>query len=147
MLFVNKNISLQEGEQMSPPEKRTRNPEVIISPQFAKAATVKIKEMKTNPRKLSAKLEMQYDTLRKICKGVGFPHQDNLELICNELGLDIDKMNEIINQDRLISKGGLPFEMLDPFLIDINEIFVSLPRKDKKAILDEVKRLHAIHNG
>jgi hypothetical protein len=72
---------------------------------FSIVAQQRLREMTTNPRRLSAKIGHAYDHVRKVCNGEVFPGPKLLGDICKALRLDPEEMNKLISQDRVVDKG------------------------------------------
>jgi hypothetical protein len=77
----------------------------IKAPKLALRLQQKLRETDSNPRRLSQKLGMAYDHVRKIYNGDVFPGPNALRNICDQLGLDYEEMDRLVKADRAIDKG------------------------------------------
>jgi hypothetical protein len=93
--------------------------------------------------RLAAKVHMQYDTVRKACGGIAFAGPKVLPPICKELGLDLEQMRKIILEDKMAYKGFVRGDLgsIDRDLVHINETFSNLPNKDKKDVINYIRKL------
>lgn len=132
-------------------EPKVRKEEEIKAPLFAGECKKKLDELGTNMMQVAAKAEMQYDTIRKACKGVEFAGNKVLPVICDALGLDIEEMRKLIKYDKIIQLGGIHEDMLkeliDPYLMKISPVFEELSQHDKVRILKEIQRTHDEKRG
>lgn len=113
----------------------------LISESLGKAIQLRLHELGTNPRRLSAKIDKAYDHVRKVCNGEVFPGPSMLKLICSTLDLDYDEMLALVNLDKAVSKGWAPIEVTDedPLLIKVRRSWEYLTHAEKLEILDTVK--------
>lgn len=140
------HINPHEISEKDPTKKKAsskRNKEVVISPAFAAICTEKLRELKINPRMLSTKVGIAYDSIRRTCKGVSFAGPKLLSILCQELDLDQKEMEYVIHVDKVSNMGGIHMDnledLIDPDLLKINEIFVRMHASDRKEIIDDIK--------
>lgn len=86
--------------------------------QFATSLANKLQELDMTVMDLAVKLEMTYEHIRKMCKGVfapneiAFPTWDTLNRICKITGLNATEMQELIIADKMELKyGGIPAKL------------------------------------
>lgn len=105
------------------------------------AIQAKVKELGSNPRRVSTEIGYAYDHVRKIYNGEVFPGKKLLRKICNHLDLDYDEMWALMQLDKAADKGMIPMEYTDEdnALVKLRRHWKYLTDSDKQEILDVVK--------
>lgn len=119
--------------------KNTETTDKVISPTIAPILTAKLRELGTNPLRLSKKIDYSYDYTRKVCKGEAFPGMKPLKLICKELGLDFSALWEMVKTDQAVLKFGDSLMETDEILTEIKIYWDALSEKSRKEVLDLVR--------
>jgi len=100
----------------------------------------KVKEMGSNPRRLSAEIDYAYDHVRKVYNGSEFPGNTLLKKLCTYLKLDYEEMLSLVEADRAFDKGWLDLVLEeDPAVTDLKRFWPHLTTNDRAEILDLVK--------
>jgi predicted transcriptional regulator len=110
-----------------------------ISMGVGRALQQKLKELGSNPRKLSAEIGYAYDHVRKVCKGQVYPGERLIKTICEYLEMDADEMLTLVQADKALEKGWV--EILteeDPLITKIKRSWDYLTATEKKDIVKNV---------
>jgi hypothetical protein len=113
----------------------------LISPNLGLAIQARVKEMGTNPRRVSAEIEYAYDHVRKVYNGEVFPGKTLLKKICDYLKLNYDDMWAVMQIDKAAVKGMIPMEYTDEdsTLVKLRTYWKYLSKSDKQEVFDTVR--------
>lgn len=79
-----------------------RPAETIVSPLFSEHIKTVCTGIQINARNLADKLDLPYDTVRKVVKGIIYIGPDVMVKFCEGLGLDKREMDNLVNWDRIM---------------------------------------------
>lgn len=122
-------------------KKEDRKPEVVVAPIFADICAKKMEELGRYPMEMAREAEKAFDPFRKALKGVTPAGPRYLPAICKILGLDLEEMRKLVEEEKLAMKGYVPDDILrDDILMQMSDMFTQLSEKDKREVYRDVVR-------
>jgi len=115
------------------------------SPQFAAEMAKAMNAEGINVKRLSAKIGVAYDPLRKVYNGDTFPGPNYIRAVSKYFKLDEKAMKDLVELDKMDDKGLIEkWFNEDPKIVDMKRYFKHLSEEEKDQILAMVKSLAAL---
>lgn len=93
-------------------------------------------------RELAVEVEISYEHVRKLLKGLAYPSAANLKQICKAVGLPYGEMNRLVTQDKMRSKFGKSLSAVmnrNPQAVAFDELTARLTPDEASSFMEQMR--------